>query len=172
MIEDDCLAHQYGGGLFACSWNNMATRRSCLQDASFGPASTCRHLDFTIYFQQTYVQTHTLAPAILMRPLDRNLSFAPDVAFNMLAAVRLVALSRKKRVLDSPGWPLVLVKLASVLLTVSSTAANISYMRATEAQGLIPLWLPSPILQLLSSVSNNVRFPSTISTELLRGRSL
>ncbi|EPS93155.1 hypothetical protein FOMPIDRAFT_1056220 [Fomitopsis schrenkii] len=107
---------------------------SCLQDASFGPASTCRNLDFTLYFQQTI------------------LSFTPDVVFIVLACVRLIALSRKKSVLDSPGWLLVMVKLGSVLLTITSAAANISYSRAIETQGLIPLWLPSPILQLVSSI--------------------
>ncbi|KAJ7846292.1 P-loop containing nucleoside triphosphate hydrolase protein [Mycena leptocephala] len=36
---------------------------SCAQDTSFGPASTCRELDFTLYFEQTI------------------LSFSPDVIF-------------------------------------------------------------------------------------------
>ena len=44
-------------GLHNLATDNMA--RTCLQDASFGPASTCRNLDFTLHFQQTYVHGMT-----------------------------------------------------------------------------------------------------------------
>lgn len=151
-------------GLHNLATDNMA--RTCLQDASFGPASTCRNLDFTLHFQQTYVH---LRMSLVCRPcltdLGSILTFTPDVVFIVLASARLITLSRKKSVLDSPGWPLVSAKLASVLLTIASTAANISFSRHMEAQGLIPLWLPSPILQLVSSVSRSVLILNVGSAE-------
>ncbi|KZT65538.1 P-loop containing nucleoside triphosphate hydrolase protein [Daedalea quercina L-15889] len=107
---------------------------ACPQDASFGPASTCRNLDFTLYFQQAM------------------LSFIPDIIFIVFALVRLLTLARRKSVLDSPGWPLVLTKLASVLLTIASAAANLSFAQHVKEQGLISLWVPSSVLQLVSSV--------------------
>ncbi|TFY69692.1 hypothetical protein EVJ58_g284 [Rhodofomes roseus] len=107
---------------------------SCHQDSAFGPASTCRNLDFTLYFEQTI------------------LSFTPDVIFIALALVRLAALSRTKSLLGAPGWPLVLSKLGSVLLTIASTAANLFFTLQTKDQGLIPVWVPSPALQLIASI--------------------
>ncbi|KAH9920611.1 P-loop containing nucleoside triphosphate hydrolase protein [Fomitopsis serialis] len=107
---------------------------ACPQDTSFGPASTCRDLDFTLQFEQMI------------------LSFTPDVIFVAFAALRLAACARTKSLLGTPGWPLVLAKLISVLLTTASTAANLFFALRLKEQDLIPIWVASPALQLVSSI--------------------
>ncbi|KAJ6540558.1 P-loop containing nucleoside triphosphate hydrolase protein [Mycena capillaripes] len=111
-------------------WN--AATMSCAQDKSFGPSSTCRELDFTLYFEETI------------------LSLSPDVIFAVVAVLRLVYLkSQPRRVGSSPlGYALLALKLAAALLLAGSTIASLVLSRHQRIFSA-SLGLAAPILQVL-----------------------
>jgi len=107
----------------------------CPQDSTFGPGSKCRSLDFTLLFEQSI------------------LSFGPDVLFLVLAVLRLNFLLRQTTKLQLLAGFQVSAKAISLFTLVASSAASIwASLRARNA-GLLSLWLPAPILQLISAMS-------------------
>ncbi|KAJ7863186.1 P-loop containing nucleoside triphosphate hydrolase protein [Mycena leptocephala] len=108
---------------------------SCAQDTSFGPASTCRELDFTLYFEQTI------------------LSFSPDVIFVVFAGLRLAYLkSQTGRVRHSGlGYAFLALKVLAALLVVATTIASLVYSRHHQIYSA-SLSLAAPIMQIISAV--------------------
>ncbi|KAK7050729.1 P-loop containing nucleoside triphosphate hydrolase protein [Favolaschia claudopus] len=105
---------------------------SCAQDNAFGPSSTCRALDFTLYFEQTI------------------LSLSPDVIFLALALVRLGYLRGRKRVVSASalGYVLLGLKLTAVALLGASSIASLVYSQNPQIVSA-SLPLAAPILQIL-----------------------
>ncbi|KAK7006728.1 P-loop containing nucleoside triphosphate hydrolase protein [Favolaschia claudopus] len=105
---------------------------SCAQDNAFGPSSTCRPLDFTLYFEQTI------------------LSLSPDVIFLALAIVRLVYLRGRKRVVSASalGYVLLGLKLAVGALLGASTITSLVYSLDPQVVSA-SLSLAAQILQIL-----------------------
>ncbi|KAJ7780147.1 P-loop containing nucleoside triphosphate hydrolase protein [Mycena maculata] len=108
---------------------------SCTQDASLGPGSTCRELDFTLYFEQSI------------------LSLSPDVIFVALAVLRVVYLkSQPERLKHSaPSYVLLTLKGAATLFVVASTIASLIYSRHLPILSA-SLGLAAPIIQIISAV--------------------
>ncbi|KAJ7837824.1 P-loop containing nucleoside triphosphate hydrolase protein [Mycena olivaceomarginata] len=108
---------------------------SCAQDASFGPGSTCRELDFTLYFEQTI------------------LSLSPDIIFIVLAVPRLVYLrSQKNRLAHSTlSYALLALKAVAALFVVASTIASLVYSRNLPILSS-SLGLAAPIIQIITAV--------------------
>ncbi|KAJ7360685.1 P-loop containing nucleoside triphosphate hydrolase protein [Mycena albidolilacea] len=108
---------------------------SCAQDASFGPGSTCRELDFTLYFEQTI------------------LSLSPDIIFIALAVPRLVYLrSQKNRLAHSTlSYALLALKAVAALFVVASTIASLVYSRNLPILSS-SLGLAAPIIQIITAV--------------------
>ncbi|KAF7349689.1 hypothetical protein MSAN_01695700 [Mycena sanguinolenta] len=108
--------------------------RSCAQDGDFGPASTCRTLDFTEAFEQSI------------------LSLSPDALFFLVAVFRLGYLRQRDSGLNySPQCTvLIATKCAIALLLVSSNLVNlIQHGRHTSSSSLA---LSASILQAICSV--------------------
>ncbi|KAJ7230413.1 hypothetical protein GGX14DRAFT_692155 [Mycena pura] len=108
---------------------------TCVQDKSFGPASTCRDLDFTLYFEQTI------------------LSFSPDVVFIVFAFLRLVYLNSKSRRTKASGWSYALLALKDVaaLFVLSATIASLVVSRHQQIYST-SLGLAAPAVQIISAV--------------------
>jgi ATP-binding cassette subfamily C (CFTR/MRP) protein 1 len=124
----------------------------CAQDSSFGPASTCRRFDFTLYFEQAFV--FPPLSVLLLRLPCRILSFAPDSIFAVLAAFRLWFLRYRSNKLQSPGWPLLSTKLLFSLFLVGINAAIVKYLLEVRKRETIFVWLPAPAMQLASTASS------------------
>ncbi|KAJ7589613.1 P-loop containing nucleoside triphosphate hydrolase protein [Mycena floridula] len=107
---------------------------SCAQDRSFGPTSTCRDLDFTLYFEQTI------------------LSFGPDVLFVVLAVFRLVLLKLQPRHVKSStlGYALLALKGSAALVILASTITSLAYSSHRQIFSA-SLDLAAPIVQILSA---------------------
>ncbi|KAK7692904.1 hypothetical protein QCA50_004540 [Cerrena zonata] len=106
----------------------------CPQDASFGPASSCRSLDFTLYFEQSI------------------LSFTPDVVFVVFACARLVYLWYQPNKLASVGWVHLGAKSLLTSCILAASAASLKYSIDAKNEGLTYMWLVAPIIQLISVV--------------------
>ncbi|KAJ7664453.1 P-loop containing nucleoside triphosphate hydrolase protein [Mycena polygramma] len=102
----------------------------CPQDRSFGPASSCRDLDFTLYFEQTI------------------LSLCPDIIFVVLAVTRLVYLASQGTRIKHSAWSYTLAALKGTvsLFVVASTIASLVQSRKLPILSA-SLGLASPILQ-------------------------
>ncbi|KAF8205910.1 P-loop containing nucleoside triphosphate hydrolase protein [Mycena galopus ATCC 62051] len=107
----------------------------CAQDASFGPGSTCRELDFTFYFEQTI------------------LSLAPDLIFVVLAVPRLIYLKSQKDKLkhSALSYSFFALKGVAALFLVASTIASLVYSRNLLVL-LFSLSLAAPIIQVITAV--------------------
>ncbi|KAH8077273.1 P-loop containing nucleoside triphosphate hydrolase protein [Cristinia sonorae] len=110
----------------------------CAQDRSFGPASTCRTMDFTVFFEQSI------------------LSLTPDVIFLVLAMLRLTYLSRQSSKLSRHGAVHLAVKMiVGVLVLLVSSVASLVYLHrastSTELPGLF-VWIAAPALQLVAVI--------------------
>ncbi|KAJ7493681.1 P-loop containing nucleoside triphosphate hydrolase protein [Mycena latifolia] len=107
---------------------------SCAQDASFGPVSSCRSLDFTVYFDQTI------------------LSFTPDIIFFLLAIVRLIHLKAQPRQsLSARGNTLLALKCAASLFIIAWDAASLVYGQRHNVHSAV-IWLAAPIFQIICAV--------------------
>ncbi|KAJ7268006.1 P-loop containing nucleoside triphosphate hydrolase protein [Mycena rebaudengoi] len=103
---------------------------SCAQDRSFGPGSSCRDLDFTLYFEQSV------------------LSLSPDVIFVALAVLRLAFLrSQTAPVRNSKlGYALLVPKGVAALFVVATTIASLVYSHRGH------VLIAAPIVQILSAL--------------------
>ncbi|KAJ7485129.1 P-loop containing nucleoside triphosphate hydrolase protein [Mycena galericulata] len=108
---------------------------SCAQDASFGPGSTCRELDFTLYFEQVI------------------LSLSPDVIFVVFALSRLVYLRPQTDRLkhSAASYALLALKGFAALLAVASTIASVIYSRHLRILSA-SLGLAVPIVQIIAAL--------------------
>ncbi|KAJ7028056.1 P-loop containing nucleoside triphosphate hydrolase protein [Mycena alexandri] len=108
---------------------------SCPQDKHFGPGSTCRALDFTLYFEETI------------------LSLAPDVIFAVVALLRLAYLRSQIRCVGSsaPTYAFLALKLAAVLLLTAATVGSVVASRHSQVFSA-SLRLAAPIIQVLDMV--------------------
>ncbi|KAJ7065430.1 P-loop containing nucleoside triphosphate hydrolase protein [Mycena amicta] len=107
---------------------------SCAQDKSFGPGSTCRDLDFSLYFEQTI------------------LSFGPDIVFIVLAIFRLTYLRAQPQRTKRSLWSrfLLLVKLLSVLFVVATTIASLAMSHRRPIYSA-SVGLAAPALQVVAA---------------------
>ncbi|KAF7297369.1 hypothetical protein MIND_00970400 [Mycena indigotica] len=106
---------------------------ACSQDKSFGPASTCRDLDFSLYFEQTI------------------LSLSPDVVFIVLCVLRLAYLSTQSRKVASSAWSYTLLALKCVA-TCFVLGTTIAFLVLARHKQILSasLSLAAPIVQILS----------------------
>ncbi|KAJ7151958.1 P-loop containing nucleoside triphosphate hydrolase protein [Mycena filopes] len=103
----------------------------CTTDASFGPVSSCRSVDLTLYFEQTI------------------LCFAPDLTFVLLALVRLWYLqNRPKQPTTTRGTALLASKGCAVLLVLASAISALVYSRNYPS---VFVWLPASIMHSVSA---------------------
>ncbi|KAJ7493649.1 P-loop containing nucleoside triphosphate hydrolase protein [Mycena latifolia] len=108
--------------------------QSCAQDASFGPVSSCRSLDFTVYFEQTI------------------LSFAPDIVFFLLAIVRLIHLrAQPRQSLSAKGNALLALKCAASLFVIACDVASLVYGQRHDVPSAV-IWIAAPIFQIICAV--------------------
>ncbi|KAK7692905.1 hypothetical protein QCA50_004541 [Cerrena zonata] len=106
----------------------------CPQDSSFGPASACRSLDFTLYFQQTI------------------LSFTPDVILSIFAVVRLAYLHYQTNKLSSIGWAHFGAKVLVLCALFAANGALLKYSVHDADDNTFFIWRAAPIMQFISSV--------------------
>ncbi|KAJ6545144.1 P-loop containing nucleoside triphosphate hydrolase protein [Mycena capillaripes] len=104
---------------------------SCARDTSFGPGSTCREMDFTLYFEQTI------------------LSLSPDVIFAVFAVLRLVYLKFQPHHLkhSTLSCGILALKVVAAMLTVASTIASLVHSRHLPILSA-SLGLAAPIIQV------------------------
>ncbi|CAL1707862.1 unnamed protein product [Somion occarium] len=107
---------------------------SCSQDSSFGPGSSCRNLDFTLFFEQSI------------------LSFTPDVVFVVFACIRLVYLWYQTNKLASVGWIHIAAKALLLCMILSVNAASLKYSLDIIDKKTFFLWIPALVMQLVSAV--------------------
>ncbi|KAJ7092344.1 P-loop containing nucleoside triphosphate hydrolase protein, partial [Mycena belliarum] len=107
---------------------------SCAQDMSFGPVSSCRTLDFTLYFEQTI------------------LGFAPDMIFFLLACARGFHLkSQPKPPSTARGNMLLALKCVVSLLVISGVTGSLVYGRLHHEPSAF-VWLAAPVIQIICAV--------------------
>nr|GAT47975.1 predicted protein [Mycena chlorophos] len=107
---------------------------TCPQDRTFGPASTCRDLDFTLDFEQTI------------------LSLSPDVVFIAIAALRLAFLSRQSRCTNNSklSYALLAIKCLASLFVLATTLVLLVVARHERILS-VSLGLAAPIVQILAA---------------------
>ncbi|KAJ7150739.1 P-loop containing nucleoside triphosphate hydrolase protein [Mycena filopes] len=108
---------------------------SCTQDKSFGPGSTCRSLDFSLYFEETI------------------LSLAPDVVFTVVAVLRLMYLKSQIRCVgpSALAYALLALKLVGALLLTAATVSSLAVSHHSQVLSA-SLGLGAPILQVIDMV--------------------
>ncbi|KAK7691634.1 hypothetical protein QCA50_005033 [Cerrena zonata] len=106
----------------------------CPQDNSFGPSSSCRGLDFTMYFEQTV------------------LSFTPDVVFTVFACLRLAYLWSQTTKLARIGTIHLAAKSIALAFVLGTNIAILTFAVDIGRRGNVFVWVTSSVLQLLSSL--------------------
>ncbi|KAF7321121.1 hypothetical protein HMN09_00200000 [Mycena chlorophos] len=107
---------------------------ACPQDRTFGPASTCRNLDFTLDLEQT------------------NLSLSPDAVFIAAFTPRVAFLSRQPRRTSNSAlsYALLAIKCLASLFVLGTTLAFLVVARHEQILS-VSLRLAAPIVQILAA---------------------
>jgi ATP-binding cassette subfamily C (CFTR/MRP) protein 1 len=126
----------------------------CQNDASFGPGSTCRELDFTVSFQSSYVKLLENRRTSLPHLTHRILSILPDSIFLCCTIWRFLWLWRQPTKLARLGWTLLGAKLLLASLIIASNAGVVAFqfLRLKDQEWPV-IGLAASLLSLVASVS-------------------